>query len=222
MEIIKVHYKLSKPVVSYKEIKEDAEKMLRFVERGAFKGFYNKAFAIAHCQVSETPYAFFVVAPEVIKEKMFSNRIIINPQILETPATRAIKIADEQKHIAQEVMVSNIIYYDEPCMSFPFRKPKKVARFDSIKIKYQVPGLFGLKTIEEVALGIKSEIFQHLTDLTNAKNIYFESEAPVKWWELIGNAKPVGGVSLDQFDPTGLTPAREHETKTINIETQYL
>jgi hypothetical protein len=57
--------------------------------------------------------------------------------------------------------------------------------------------------------GIASEIFQHEYDHTLGKNIFFTSENPVKWWELIGNPKPVGGTSLDQFDPTGLTPSKE-------------
>lgn len=209
MEIIPIHYKLSKPVKSYKEIKDDADKLVRFIVKGAFKGFYNKAFALSHCQVSETPYAFFVVSPEVVAEKMFKSQVIINPQIIETPAERIIRVVNKEKAITREAKVSNIIYYNEPCMSFPFRKPKQVARFDSIKIKYQVPGFFGLKTIEEVALGIKSQIFQHETDHLNAKNIYFESENPVKWWDLIGKPKPVGGVSLDQFDTKDLVKTKE-------------
>lgn len=217
MEIIKVHYKVSKPVSSYKEIKEDADKLLRFVERGAFKGFYNKAYAIAHCQVSETPYAFFVVAQEVVNEKMFPSRIIVNPKILEAPLTKEVSAPNNG---GGSISVANAIEYQEPCLSFPFRTPKNVTRYDRIKVEYQVllpfPLFFsGLKTVRAELSGIASEIFQHEFDHTQGKNIYFESEAPVKWWELLGQKRPVGGESLDQFDPTGMTPAKEKPTEQI-------
>jgi peptide deformylase len=200
MEICKIHYKLSKPVSRHKEIKADAVKLLRFVERGAFQGFYNKAFAVAHAQVSETPYAFFVVAQECVNEKMFPHRIIINPEIIEAPLHKKI----------DQLTIPNTTEYQEPCLSFPFRKPKRIIRFDYIKVKYQVPRrLWGFKTIKTDLTGIASEIFQHECEHIQGKNIYFESETPVKWWELLGSKRPVGGVSLDQFDPSGMTPAKE-------------
>jgi len=203
MEIIKIHYKISKPVVSYKEIRVEAREMRRFIVLGKFKGFYNKAFSIAHCQVSETPMSFFVLAPECVKEKMFVDDVIINPIIIE---------AKENKEIAGRE-IKNSIEYQEPCMSFPYRRPKRVIRYDVIKIKYQIPGFFGfgLKTIEAELKGIASEIFQHCYDLTRGKNIYFESETPVKWWELIGTEKSKGGTSLD--NPEGLNLKRAKEKR---------
>ena len=201
MEIIKIHYKVSKPVVVYKEIKKEANEMRRFIVLGQFKGFYNKAYAIAHCQVSETPMSFFVVAPECIKEKMFVDDIIVNPEIIKS---------ETYKEIAGRKVV-NGIEYQEPCMSFPFRRPKRITRYDVIKVRYQIPGFFGfgLKTVEAELKGIASEIFQHCYDLTKGKNIYFESEAPVKWWDLIGTEKSKGGTSLD--DPEGLNLKRSSE-----------
>ena len=201
MEIIKIHYKISKPVASYKEIKKEATEMRRFIVLGKFKGFYNKAFAIANMQVSQTPMAFFVVAPDCIKEKMFADDVIINPEIVESKT---------HKEIAGSKIV-NGIEYQEPCMSFPFRKPKRVMRYDVIKVKYQIPGFFGfgLKTVEAELKGIASEIFQHCYDLMQGRNIYFESETPVKWWELIGTEKSKGGTSLD--DPEGLNLKKSSE-----------
>ena len=197
MKIIKSHYKLSKPVTHYREIKEEAEELKRFVERGAFEGYYNKAYSLSHCQVSETPFAFWVAAQECINEGMFKHRVIINPQILE---------AREHKVIAQpdgkSLTIPNKVEYQEPCMSFPFRKPKRLMRFDVIKVRYQVPGWFGLKTVERLLTGIASEIFQHEYDHTQGKNLYFESEAPIKWWELAGT---------DQ--PRDFQPAKEYETE---------
>jgi len=214
MEIIKMHYKLSKPVSRYREIRAEAKELLNFIDEGKYKGFYNKAYAIAHCQVSETPMSFFVVAGECVTNnkkmnwyKMFEDRVIINPKII---------LAKEHKKVIQSngksVVVPNTIECQEPCMSFPFRRPKRVKRFNFIKVRYQVSRWYGLKTVKVDLEGVASEIFQHCYDLTQAKNIYFESETPVKWWELIGNDKPViGGSSIDKdrFDPSGLKPTKE-------------
>jgi peptide deformylase len=228
MEIIKIHYKISKPVVSYKEIKAEVETMRRFIVLGQFKGYYNKAFAIAHCQVSETPFAFFVVAPECIKEKMFVDDVIINPQIVEAPLHKNIggdpsalkaRGLDPEKIKAKTIQVPNAIEYQEMCMSFPFRTPKRITRYDVIKVKYQIPGLFGFKTIEAELKGIASQIFQHEYDHTQGKNIYFTSETPVKWWELIGTAKSLGGTSLDAPEGLNLKKANEKPTEQIDIET---
>jgi peptide deformylase len=211
MEICKIHYKISKPVTSYKEIKEEAEKMRRFIVLGDFKGYYNKAFSLSHCQVSETPYAFFVTAPECIKEKMFADDVIINPQIVEANKTKEIKSNAGKMGEKNVISIPNIIEYQEPCMSFPFRKPKAVKRYDVIRVRYQIPGFFRFKTIEATLSGIASEIFQHEYDHCQGKNIYFESENPVKWWELLGTPKSKGGTSLDPPEELGLKRAKENE-----------
>jgi peptide deformylase len=214
MEICKIHYKVSKPVAGYKEIKAEAEALRRFIVLGKFKGYYNKAFAIVHCQVSETPFAFFVCAPECVKEKMFVDDVIINPQIVEAKTHIEImgdKIKGAPKELLDKaITVPNTIEYQEPCMSFPFRTPKKVVRFNKIKVQYQVAGFFGgLKTIKADLQGIASEIFQHEYDHTQGKNIYFETETPVKWWELIGTEKSKGGTSLDAPEGLNLKQTKE-------------
>lgn len=226
MEIIKIHYKISKPVEAWKEIKDEVELMRRFIVKGNFKGYYNKAFAIAHCQVSETPYAFFVVSPDVMVEKMFEADVIINPEIVDAPAHKNIaadpealkKIADQmhtkpENFKAKAITVPNTIEYQEPCMSMPFRTPKRITRFDVIKVRYQIKGLLGLKTVEAELKGIASEIFQHEYDHTQGKNLYFTSETPVKWWDLIGTEKSKGGTSLDAPEGLGLVAAKEKPTE---------
>jgi hypothetical protein len=221
MEIIKIHYNLSKPVVSYREIKKEASEMKRFILRPMTKGLFNKAYAIAHAQVSETPYAFFVLSPECVVEKLFESDVIINPQIISAPLYKQLdgqlytgKTENDGKQVNQ---IPNALDWNEPCLSFPFRQPKRITRYDRIEVEYQIPGWFGLKKIRRWLTGVASEIYQHEYDHTKAENIYFQSEAPVKWWELTGNKKPVGGVSLDQFDPTGLVPSKEKERVIDNF-----
>ena len=200
MKIVPIHYKISKPVVSYKEINEEAKLMKRFIVFGDFKGIYNKAFAIAHCQVSETPMSFFVVSPEVVTEKMFESQVIINPQIIEANEHRNIVSQNNSSSISSVqgiTTIRNVKEYQEPCMSFPFRRPKTVLRYDVIRVKYQIKSIIGLKTIEKELSGLVSEIFQHEFDHMQGKNIYFATENPVKWWELVGQPKSIGGTSLD-------------------------
>lgn len=210
MKIIQIHYKISRPVILYKEIEEQAELMKRFIVHGDFKGFYNKAFAIAHCQVSETPMSFFVVDPECVwpkdkTKKMFESQVIINPEILEAPLHH--KIPAQGKD--QFVTILNSVEYQEACLSFPFRKPKRITRYNFIKVRYKIPGFFGLKIVVAELTGIASQIFQHEYDHMRGKNIYFESEQPVKWWELIGHDKSKGGTSLDDPADLGLTASKE-------------
>jgi len=203
MEIIKVHYKISKPVKNWKEIEKEALELLRYLHFGNFKGNWNKAFAISHCQVSETPYAFFVVSQDVLAEKMFESYFIINPEIIEAPATK--DVAGNK--------VPNEVEYEEACMSFPFRLARRIKRYDYIKVRYQIPTWHGLKTIKRELKGIASEIFQHEYDHLQGRNIYFESETPVKWWELIGKERSKGGTSLEPAESLGLERAKE---KTID------
>lgn len=76
--------------------------------------------------------------------------------------------------IQPRVRVVNRVRYDEACMSFQHRKPKKVERFSTITVRYQIPKMMGgLKTIEEKIDGLKAHIFQHEIDHSSGKNIYF-------------------------------------------------
>jgi peptide deformylase len=196
-KILPIHYKISKPVARYSEIKKEAEELKRFIVHGDFKGLYNKAFALAHSQVSETPMSFFVVAPDCVwpikgAERMFESQVIINPKIIKSPNYR--QIVREGK---EPLMVPNGKEYYEPSMSFPFRKAKRIVRYDLIEVEYQIKGFFGLKTIKRELSGVASEIYQCMFDHAQGKNIYFDNETPVKWWELIGTKKSKSGCSLD-------------------------
>jgi len=201
MEIVKPHYKISKPVKNWKEIKGQAEEMLKmFAPDYNWKGYYNKAFVIAHSEVTETPYSFFVVSPEVVNEGMFEKQIIINPVI-----TSALEVVDKEG-----IQIPNTKVYDEPCLQFAFRRPKPVKRYLEIAVHYQTVNWLGRLKDNVVTLnGIASQIFQHAVEHIEGSNIFFKRETPVKWWELLGKDKPVCGDSLDMFDPTGLTPAKE-------------
>jgi peptide deformylase len=201
-EIIKVHYKLSRTVESYGQIKDEAEALLDFIDHAKLKGFYNKAYAISHAQVSETPYAFFVVSNEMIRDKQFPARVIINPEILASPI---------YKQIGGMGRVPNSFELREPCLSFPYREPKRITRYDAIKVSYRIPTFWGLKTITQDLIGIPSAVFQHEYDHAQAKNIYFESDSAIKWWELDGKRQ---GVELDE-KLAAMTPASEHERVDI-------
>lgn len=198
MEIIKSHYAISKPVRNYAEIRKEAEALKKFIDNPRLKGYYNKAYAICHCQVSETPYAFFVVADDVIVEGLLKHKVIINPEIIETPATMRVKLKDKKGKVVSDKEVPNKMIFREACLSFPFRKEKSVERYFEVKVRYQVPILFGLKlkTIEEYKQKVIAHIFQHEIDHINGRNIFLESQEPFKWWELIGTPKPQGGTSI--------------------------
>lgn len=188
MQILKIHYQESKPVTSFKEIKDEAEEMLGFFDPSTkWQGLWDKVYAIAHCQVSETPMAFFVVSKEVVDEKMFPGQIIINPVIL----------AKEEEIEVKGLKVPNLKRLDEQCISFPYRSAKKVERYDVIKVRYQTPGFWGLKTHTAELKGIQSQIFQHEVGHCLGQNIFFRDMPTVKWWTLPGTPKGVGGTSLD-------------------------
>ncbi len=173
MQIIKIHYKISKPVERYSEIAKDAENLKQFIVSGPFKGLWRKAYGLAHCQVSESPMAFFVLIPELVE--VFGSQVIINPEIVNAP----IKVS---AGAFQEIPNAN--EFQEGCMSFPYRHMKRMIRFNIIDVRYQIKGVFGFKTIEKRLEGQESQMFQHEYDHLQGKNIFFESEKPWKWWEV--------------------------------------
>ena len=58
-------------------------------------------------------------------------------------------------------------------MSFPNRKPKNVEVYYRIKVRYQIPAWYGLKTKTEWVEGLKAHIFQHEINHAHGKNIYY-------------------------------------------------
>jgi peptide deformylase len=179
---------MSKPVRAFVEIKNEAIDLIKFIASYNSPGLYNKVYALAHAEVSQTPYSFFVVSPEVVKEQLFPAQIIINPEILEMPIY-------VQKGALE---IENIKEVAEPCVSFAFRQPKKVNRYNSIKVRFATLN-WRSKLVYQVRTltGVASAMYQHLLEHINGQSPYYYNPSPVKWWELIGSAKSVGGCSLD-------------------------
>ena len=178
MKLIKLGYEPSKKVKRYSDIKKDVELMLPFVDK-EHEGQYTQAYAVSHCQVSEHPFAFFVVNTGLVKndkiklkQMLFPHRVIINPEIIDEQETLDVELPgrDGKKEV---VKMKNTYSPDEACMSFPHRAPKHTKRYYKIKVRYQIPGLLGLKTIKEECDGLKAHIFQHETDHANGKNIFY-------------------------------------------------
>lgn len=180
------------PVRRYYEIESDAILMLRMIEQ-PFKGHYSAGYALHHAQVRTKPYNFFVVHPDLVNKpeeterakdwkQAFPHQVIINPEILERPETISKKVKDlpELAELTnkdgQNVKAKDIINhanFEEGCLSFPYRKARNVNRALRIQVKYQVPGMLGMKTKKLWIEGLAAHIFQHEFDHTNGNNIYF-------------------------------------------------
>lgn len=176
--------------------KEIATEMILWLSarNGEFVGNHAMAFAIAHCQVAENSLKIFVINSDLLKAQekgqnkenyIFPAPAIFNAEILEAP--ESIEVEQLKREIKrnkdgtatvevtkEKIKRRNLVYYPEGCMSFPFRTAKNTERYFRIKVKYQIKGFFGLKTIEEWIEGLKAHIFQHEIDHFNAKNIYFK------------------------------------------------
>jgi len=155
MKIIPIHYLPSAEVTNWNAIRDEAEEMAKLVdEKGGM-------FALHHSQVSEKPLNFFVLHAETLKDFIpeLGSRFIINP-----------KVVGFNK--------DTIMSMDEGCVSFPYRKQKKVPRAFIIKVEYYIPDGVqknGLKKVEKQVERIIAQIFQHECDHGNGKNIHFDS-----------------------------------------------
>lgn len=194
-------YSISKQVKSWSQIKDVAETMVKWLDacNNTFNGEHKVAYAVSHCQIADEAFSFFVLNDELInhsrrlvkdtkKNFYFPSRIIVNAEILVSqekirankPKRELVKNADGSvtpKITITEGDVSNEIFVDEACMSFPHRKAKKMKRFFRIKVTYQVPRkLFGvsyLKRVTEEVEGLKAHIFQHEVDHAHGLNMYY-------------------------------------------------
>lgn len=157
MDFVPLHYKVSRPVTDHKAIETVAKEMAALCAKP--RGNYEQGFSIAHTQVeAEDPQRFFVVHDQLIKDKIFKHQVIMNPEILE--------VDEDSRTLLKEA-----------CMSVPHRDPKKIRRYTRIKVRYQVPGLFGLKWVKEDVSEIKAQMFQHEIDHMDGKNIYWDAPA---------------------------------------------
>lgn len=169
MKIVKNHYKVSKRVKRYSQIASDVEEMAVMCDNGVKNGLYDQAFALAHAQVSNDPFAFFVVNKNYIAKDGWPARAIINPEIISAPIEICIgKLADGTKD-----MRKNFLHVAEGCFSFPYRKPKKVSRYFRIKVRFQYRGFLGLLwTKRQWIEGAQAHVFQHELQHIKGGNIY--------------------------------------------------
>lgn len=170
------------------EVKEQIADLLTFLDEnnGHFKDKWKECYALHHAQVSETPYNFFVIAPTMVGKEsfQFNDRVIINPEILETPAIIE-KVFPKRENVRQEdgtmqiilkkekEKVNNVLPVDEACMSYAWRSKKKMDRFYRIKVRYQVQRWWGLSTKTEWIEALRAHIFQHEYEHGLGKNIYY-------------------------------------------------
>jgi len=150
------HNKPASKVKNWKEIKDDAIELRKLIRKGGFNGHYDDGFAISHAQVSDKPMNFFVINEEIEKgkiKKMFGySWCIINLKIIKFGHPVSIK---------------------EACMSWPFRKPKRVNRMAKIKAKYQVPFWFGtMRSKTKTLTDLPAFICQHEVEHSAGRNIY--------------------------------------------------
>ena len=153
MKIILPHQKASQKVTTYKDIKQDVDRMLEMLNgRGNFAGQYKNGWALSHAQVSEKPYAFFVT------HKSFEGilpEIVINPRILEA---------------------FEPVQWKEACLSYPFRPEIKTVRHWRLIVEFDVPqrGILGtrLKTEQLSVDGLAAILFQHEVDHSKGIDIY--------------------------------------------------
>ena len=206
MEITKLTHTLSYPVKrSNLPFAEGiAKELVSFIDEGnggAFQGDWRQALALSHCQVEpHLPYRMFVLNADLLnteKKKMtraqnrrnwwFPSRIIFNAEVVHAPekVVRNMpkrEIIREGKETRVEVKrapaeISNIIEVDEACMSFPTRSKRKMKRYHTLTVKYQVLrsflGFKWLKSVTEEVEGLKAHIFQHEIDHSLGIDMYF-------------------------------------------------
>lgn len=174
MQIVPIHYRISEKVRKFSDIKQDAAEMAEMLAEGKFTGYYPKGYALAHAQVSDSPSAFFVVDAGLVRDDAFEHPVIINPRVLESPVYHEFTKAEKKMKLDKNYRRVNHKQYEEGCLSFPYRRAKRLNRFDRIKVKYQTPGgLFGLKTHVKWLEGLPSQVFQHEYDHIMGCNIFF-------------------------------------------------
>jgi peptide deformylase len=131
----------------YEKVKKDSVEMIKICYEG--NGKYEKAFAIAHNQISNDPLKFFC---------LFDGRIIINPEIV--------------NHT--KVPVDHM----EGCMSYPDERMVVVKRWNKCVVKYiELLKNDLTKNVEENLSGQMAFIFQHEIDHLNGVDIYHKEDS---------------------------------------------
>ena len=130
-----------------------AREMSALIEKGGFPGLYKEAVALAHIQVcADDPLRFFVLRKEL---PGLGSHIIINPKITQ-----------------KEITSQGDSY--EGCMSWPYRKEKRVMRYGKIRVEYQTLFWGFLVKRRRRLQGIPAIVFQHELDHFEGRCIHGE------------------------------------------------
>jgi hypothetical protein len=189
MELVRIHNTPATPVRSYSEIVAAAADLQVFLEgrNGNFAGEHKSCYGLHHCQVSDAPLSFFVIAKKWVKgdpsvpkdmptSALWPAAVIINPKILEAPEKIIREVPTINAIGVKEILkrnLSNVMRVEEACMSFPNRSAKKKERFYRIRVEYQIRGWFGLRTKREWLEGLRAHIFQHEVDHDRGINMFW-------------------------------------------------
>lgn len=197
MELIKPTHKPARRIGLFgrAEVAKIAQDLVTYIDENnkvGFKGKWKDALAISHCQVADPAFNMFVVAEHLAtdtsgnrkerkknrKSWLFPSRVILNAEIIKAhdhlervvPMRNTVREGKEVRVelVPTKALVSNMIKYPEACMSYPFRSEKKVERFSTIKVRYQVLrkvfGFYWLSTYVEEVDKLKAHLFQHEVD----------------------------------------------------------
>lgn len=213
MQLVKTHHESGQGIhaksvaVNPKDHIGEANEMVAWFEEnnGKFAGENPKAFAIAHCQVTDSrePLKLIVLDKELVKPdaekegKMslknvyFEAQTIWNAEILEKPRKvtiqaprRKVEKGDKKGEVKVDVEmvdteVDNMYSVMEGCMSYPHRRGKRMVRAHRIKVRYQyltkTLGITHVKTFEGWVDGLKAHILQHECEHFEGKTMYFRS-----------------------------------------------
>ena len=151
MKVVLPHKKQAKPVTHPSQLK-DAYPMIGML-RGKFAGKWKEGFALSHAQVSDDPYAFFVVSDKFKDE--FPSQIMANARIIDQ--------ADRMP-------------FKEACLSFPHRDVINTTRYRDVQVEAEIPGKqFFNKALKKIMFqvsGLAAFIVQHEIDHAKGINIY--------------------------------------------------
>jgi peptide deformylase len=144
----------AREVTDYKEIEADAKSMLELLDYGIYiNGSRRGAVALAHAQVSRTPFNFFVI-DKAYRSMFNSRRVIINPKIVEQ---------------------NDLVPFQEGCLSFD-SKPTNTRRFRNLRVQWQYPDGSGVlnHARTDYFSDLAAMVLQHEIDHARGKNIHEE------------------------------------------------
>ena len=145
MTIIPPHNNVSRPITpdDYRDVIRAAADMLELCNTR--HGLYPSGYAVAHAQVSERPFRFFVKN---------NGEIVMNPIIIRKTKTPVKMI--------------------EGCLSYPNNEPIEVMRLNKCEVEYEVLNpitRIAMKRVENMS-GLQAQIFQHEIDHMDGHCIY--------------------------------------------------